>query len=161
MIKRFTTSLQNSFDYRSKSTSMNGLFFFVHHKMDILYNLWNIFQNPKLNSSYRMDTLYPLRKIFQNHKLHSPYKIFAIFKRIFIIKDAKSIEIWIFFCPVGWGCRIHWLHLCRRVRPPTSNECPDMTLNNLMVRFQQCWSFGECGVPLHCHCSQVHSSPEW
>ena len=28
--------------------------------------------------------------------------------------------------------------------PP--NECPDMTLNNMMVRFQQCWSFGECGV---------------
>ena len=26
------------------------------------------------------------------------------------------------------------LHLCRRVRPP--NECPDMTLNNLIVRFQ-------------------------
>ena len=26
-------------------------------------------------------------------------------------------------CPVGWGCRIHWLHLCRGVRPPP-NECP-------------------------------------
>ena len=25
------------------------------------------------------------------------------------------------FCPVGWGCRIQRLHLCRRVRPP--NEC--------------------------------------
>ena len=21
-------------------------------------------------------------------------------------------------CPVGWICRIHWLHLCRGVRPP-------------------------------------------
>ena len=21
------------------------------------------------------------------------------------------------FCPVGWGCRIQWLHLCRGVRP--------------------------------------------
>ena len=37
----------------------------------------------------------------------------------------------------------------------------DMTLNNLMVRIQQCWSFGECGVPLHCHCSRDHSGPEW
>ena len=38
-------------------------------------------------------------------------------------------------CPVGWDCRIHWLHLCRGVRPlPTS--VLDMTLNNLMVRFQ-------------------------
>ena len=28
-----------------------------------------------------------------------------------------------FGCPVGWGCRIHWLLLCRGVRPPP-NECP-------------------------------------
>ena len=27
-------------------------------------------------------------------------------------------------CPVGWGCRIHQLHLCCGVRPPSSNECP-------------------------------------
>ena len=44
-------------------------------------------------------------------------------------------------------------------------DCPltsvlDMTLNNLMVRFQQCWALGECRVPLRCHCSQVHSGPE-
>ena len=26
-------------------------------------------------------------------------------------------------CPVRWGCRIHWLLLCRGVRPPP-NECP-------------------------------------
>ena len=26
-------------------------------------------------------------------------------------------------CPVGWGCRIHRLRLCRGVRPPT-NEFP-------------------------------------
>ena len=37
----------------------------------------------------------------------------------------------------------------------------DMTLNNLMVRFQQCWSFGECGVPLYCHRSQIHSGSAW
>ena len=37
----------------------------------------------------------------------------------------------------------------------------DMTLNNLMVRFQLCWSFGECRVLFHYHCSQVHSDPEW
>ena len=65
-----------------------------------------------------------------------------------------------FFCPVSRGCRIHWLHLCRGVRPSLMSV-PDMTLNNLMVRFQQCSSFGECRVPLHCHRSQVHSGPEW
>ena len=63
-------------------------------------------------------------------------------------------------CPVSWGCRIHWLYLCRGVRPPLTSVL-DMTLNNLMVRFQQCWSLEECGVPLHCHRSQVHSGPEW
>ena len=26
------------------------------------------------------------------------------------------------YCPVGGGCRIHRLHLCRGERPP--NECP-------------------------------------
>ena len=64
-------------------------------------------------------------------------------------------------CPVGWGCRIHRLLLCRGVRPPPPTSVLDMTLNNLMVRFQQCWSFGECRVPLHCHHSQVHSGLEW
>ena len=28
--------------------------------------------------------------------------------------------------------------------PPPPNECPDMTLNSLMVRFQWCWGFGVC-----------------
>ena len=60
-------------------------------------------------------------------------------------------------CPVGR--RIHWLHLCWGVRPPTS--VLDMTLNNMLVRFQWCWSFGECGVPLYCQCSPVHSGPLW
>ena len=27
-------------------------------------------------------------------------------------------------CPVGWGCRIHRLLLCRGVRPPPTNGCP-------------------------------------
>ena len=64
-------------------------------------------------------------------------------------------------CPVGWGCGIYQLHLCRGVRQPPPTSVLNMTLNNLMVSFQLCWSFGECSVPLHCHRSQVHSSPEW
>ena len=32
-------------------------------------------------------------------------------------------------CPVSWGCRIHWLHLCRGVRPPP-NECPGYDTKN-------------------------------
>ena len=26
------------------------------------------------------------------------------------------------YCPVGWGCGMHWLCLCRGVGPP--DECP-------------------------------------
>ena len=67
---------------------------------------------------------------------------------------------WLLFCPVSWGCRIHWLLFCRGVRPPPQKKTNkpsalDMTLNNLMVRF------GECGVVLRCHCTQVHSGLEW
>ena len=35
--------------------------------------------------------------------------------------------------PVCWGCKIHQLHLCRKVRSPVN--VLDMILNNLMVRF--------------------------
>ena len=44
--------------------------------------------------------------------------------------------------------------------PPAKRVIQDMTLNNVIVRFQQCWSFGECGVPLHFHRSQVNSGPQ-
>ena len=37
--------------------------------------------------------------------------------------------------PVGWGCRIHRLLLCREVRPLSSTSVLDMILNSLMVRF--------------------------
>ena len=28
------------------------------------------------------------------------------------------------YCPVGYGCRIHRLHLCRGVKKKKPNECP-------------------------------------
>ena len=53
----------------------------------------------------------------------------------------------IVLCLIGWGCTIHQQQVSWEVRPP-ANKCPNMTLNNLMVRFRWCWSFGEYGVPL-------------
>ena len=36
-------------------------------------------------------------------------------------------------CPVGWGCRIHRLLLCRGVRPPpNTTSVLNITLNHLM-----------------------------
>ena len=74
--------------------------------------------------------------------------------------STQNGNIFIITGPVGWSCRLHRLHLYRVVSPHPMGIL-DMTLNNLMVRFQQCWSFGECGAPLYCHHSQVHSGPEW
>ena len=32
-----------------------------------------------------------------------------------------------------------------------------MTLKNLMLSLQECWTFGGCSESVNCHCSQVHS----
>ena len=61
--------------------------------------------------------------------------------------------------PVGWGSRIHSLHLYKGKRQPTSSVL-DRILNHQMARFQP-WRFGECGVLLHRHNSRVYSNPEW
>ena len=57
--------------------------------------------------------------------------------------------------PVGWNCKIWQLNICWGVR--IFNECPDMRLNNLIIRLFV-WSFLE--VRLHSNYSQVHSVPE-
>ena len=54
----------------------------------------------------------------------------------------------IFLYPVDWGCKIHRLHLCRGVRPPTPNECP---------RYDTKWSDGE--VPMMLELWGMQSAP--
>ena len=45
--------------------------------------------------------------------------------------------------------------------PPQPTRILDMTLNNILAKYQWCWSFREYRALLHCHCSQVHSGPEF
>ena len=45
-------------------------------------------------------------------------------------------NIFINFSPVGFGCRIHWLHHWRRARPSWTSLL-DMTLSNSIVKFQK------------------------
>ena len=87
---------------------------------------------------------------YMYHKIIYIY-IYYIYIYIYILQ---------LYCPISWGCRIHWLYFCRGVRPPPMSV-QDMTLNDLMVRLQWYWSFGECGATLHCYCSLVHCSPGW
>ena len=114
-------------------------------------------------------------KIYQVLSLRVLHWIYPVYQAIKFWNHLKRNKLWyqpLYYpdiivqhisstFPVGWGWRIHWLHLCRGVRPPNQTSVLDMTLNNLMVKFQWCWSFGECRAPLHCHCSQVHSGLEW
>ena len=58
--------------------------------------------------------------------------------------------------PIDWGSRMHWVHLCKRLRPTKS--VLNVTLNHLMVRLQS-WSFEVYGVSLNCHHSQAHPDP--
>ena len=53
-----------------------------------------------------------------------------------------------------------WLGFLQKGTTPAPTSFLHITLNNLMVRFQSCWSFGECGVALHYHRFHAHSSPE-
>ena len=68
---------------------------------------------------------------FQHNELiHLPYMAVAdISLRIslrvrpeepfLLLKYILTLALILFsYCPVSWGCRIHWLHLCRGVRPP-------------------------------------------
>ena len=52
------------------------------------------------------------------------------------VRDIRACGTWWWYCPVGWGCTIPRLHLCRGVRSPPPMSILVMTLNNLMVRFQ-------------------------
>ena len=45
-------------------------------------------------------------------------------------------------CPVGWDCRIHWLHLCRGVRPPNEYPGYDTKQSDREVPVMQ----GPCGI---------------
>ena len=79
-----------------------------------------------------------------------------------LISKSKIIIKCVISCKNGisalyWCCRLHRLHLCRGVRPPShyATSVLDMTFNN------QALKSGECRVLLHSHYSQVHSDSEW
>ena len=58
--------------------------------------------------------------------------------------------------PLSCHWRRHWFHLYRGVTPTPGNKYPRYDSKLLLRVNLQSWSFGECGVPLHCHCSLIH-----
>ena len=80
-------------------------------------------------------------------------KQFYLTQRYLLVKNSPGQSLLsllgLYNTPLKRGKRQH----------PTS--VLDITLNNLMVRFQWCWSERECKVPFDCHRSLVYSSSEW
>ena len=86
------------------------------------------------------------------------YKLCTFAKLNYLKYNCFHIDI--VYCPVDWGCRIHQLHLCRGVILPP-NECPGYDTKQSDGEVPVMLELWECGISLHCHCSQVHSDPEW
>ena len=68
--------------------------------------------------------------------------------------------------PGSWGSEIHWLHLSRGGWTPllllkkTKKQCPVYYIKPSEGGSSAVELWG-IEVPLHCHCFQVHSGPEW
>ena len=114
--------------------------------------------------SAEMQSIYftaaPCHFVEGQFKLQPCYDVhFRTYTLIPLFHGLNILPTLLIHCPFGWDCRIHWPHLCRGVKTPMS--VLDITLNNLVVRFQWCWGFGKCGIPLHCHCSHLIEPYLW
>ena len=87
-------------------------------------------------------------------------KLFSLNFLYFNFVNFATVKTLSFEYLTNWSYRPleqpSWLRLYN-----TLTASLNMTLNSLMVRLQLCWSFGEYGVPFHCHYSQAHFSLEW
>ena len=61
--------------------------------------------------------------------------------------------------PIGWGSRIHRLHLYRGVR--LHYKCPGYDTKQSDGKAPIMLGFEERRLPLYCHRSHVHSGLEW
>ena len=84
--------------------------------------VWVVSARPLISNSSSLITKLPSVPIITS------ITVTFMFHDFLILWQSSSICLYFRFflcrpCPVGWGCRIHWLHLCRGVRLHP-NECP-------------------------------------
>ena len=80
-----------------------------------------------------------------------------------IMFNEICIYIFFFLCNTmtKWFAKSEYYFKIYQIKSIKTNPSVlDMILNNQIARPQP-WRFGEWVVALHCHCSQVHSKPEW
>ena len=147
----------------------NSISKIYHHVVLLARNSPNSL-TPSIASSRRSSRRHPVfvsscsSWSFYTHAYH-PFSFLPFFNLYLPFHQFLSPQLFIHFSSLFsasiYCCRIHQLHLCRGVRPTPQMSVLIMTLNNMMFRFKQYWSFGKFGAPLQCQCSQVHSGPEW
>ena len=82
-----------------------------------------------------------LKELIRRMKVNTLCNAISIILYLFIYLNYVAFyrHYWFIYhiCPVGWGCKIHRLHLCRGLRPlhPASSVL-DMAINYVMVKFQ-------------------------
>ena len=103
------------------SCQLNYLLFFFHSLFSSSFSLY-VYSSSFLS--------YCLQHVLYFHLSPSlPFQVFLpIFFSFYSFLSVSPPSIYLFLslltsslllsCPVNWGCRIHWLHLCRGVRPP-------------------------------------------
>ena len=83
----------------------------------------------------------PLHNTIKAH-MHVPFSLIN-FKEHTKTFDCCFVRFYQIFQndanPVGWGCKIHWLHLCREVRPSTS-KCPGYDIKQSDYEIWGMWS---------------------
>ena len=107
----------------------------VKNKMKFLKKPYSsLFRNDLTSSTTNSYTIHLMEVQF-----HNAIKWIQLFKNkhyhylwgLDLVETFFLIEV----SPVSWSYRVHWLHLCRGVRPPLLTSILDI-LSNVMVRLQ-------------------------
>ena len=90
------------------------------------------FYIPILADGFRLKSVW--QQVSSNPKEFWPVSTILLFWWSLLVLLFPSPPVPIPICPVGWGCRIHWLHLCIGVRPSQRASCYDTKQSDM--RFQ-------------------------
>ena len=136
VIKIIQSSVDHLF-YLSFIFSFAYFFFII-----FFHSLHIIFSFQSLSLSFKF-LLYFILKHCSNFHFSIFFNFF--FFNFFPFSNSYFIPV---SCPVAWGCKIHWLCLCRGVRPPPPMSVLDMILNIWWWGSSSAGALGNAGTPL-------------
>ena len=131
-------TLENSQEYSTSGSIHCWLFQRKTHKRHFFSNMFPfVFQKKQLNDWWSVHGTLDKHSFSKAQKRKKNFWLV----RIQSLRLLSRLELW----------NTPTAPLQRGMTPLTS--VLDMTLNNLMVKFQWCWGFGICGAPHHWHSS--------